>query len=258
MDVALLAALAETNRLRIVELLAAAPRPVGEIADVLGLRQPQVTKHLQLLERSGLVRVHPLGRRRVYALRREPFAELVDWAARLRASHPSEDVLGRYEQAITEETARLATDPAPRTVRLRRTVTAEPAAVWQAWTDPGLVAQWWSPEHFTVADCVVRPVPGGELAVVLAEGDGTRHRASGRFLAVEAPHRLDFELSPVDPAGRPVFRGAYSVRLTAAGPDTVIGLRIRADRFTPAAAPAVAGLRFGWQQTLDKLARLFA
>jgi DNA-binding transcriptional ArsR family regulator len=71
-DVLVLAALAEPNRLRIVELLGEAPRPVGEIATALGLRQPQVTKHLQTLERAGLVRVHPLGQRRVYVLRRSP------------------------------------------------------------------------------------------------------------------------------------------------------------------------------------------
>ena len=33
------------------------PRPVGEIAARLDLRQPQVTKHLQTLERTGLVEV---------------------------------------------------------------------------------------------------------------------------------------------------------------------------------------------------------
>jgi DNA-binding MarR family transcriptional regulator len=36
-----------------VRLLAATPRPVGEIALALDLRQPQVTKHLQTLERVG-------------------------------------------------------------------------------------------------------------------------------------------------------------------------------------------------------------
>ena len=77
MNATLLAALAEPNRLRIVGLLGAAPRSVGEIAAALRLRQPQVTKHLQTLERAGVVTVHPLGRRRIYALRRETLRELV-------------------------------------------------------------------------------------------------------------------------------------------------------------------------------------
>src|SRR5690348_14784000 len=100
MDPALLAALAEPNRLRIVELLAAAPRAVGEVAVQTGLRQPQATKHLQALERAGLVTVHPLGRRRIYALRRDGLRELRAWLERFDADHPSEDVLAQYAGAI--------------------------------------------------------------------------------------------------------------------------------------------------------------
>jgi uncharacterized protein YndB with AHSA1/START domain/DNA-binding transcriptional ArsR family regulator len=255
-DAALLAALAEPNRLRIIELLAAAPRPVGEIADALGLRQPQATKHLQLLERAGLVHAHPLGRRRVYSLRRAPFGDLADWAARLRGPEVSEQILQEYARAITDETERLAHDPGPRTVRLRRSVPAAPAAVWRAWTDPGIVSRWWSPQHFSVADCTVRAVPGGELVIVMAEGDGSRHRASGRFTVVEPPARLDFDLAPEDSGGRPLFRAAYAVRFEPAEDGTVILLRIRADQLSPDAAAAFAGLRFGWQQMLDKLVAL--
>jgi DNA-binding transcriptional ArsR family regulator len=104
-DLALLAALAEPNRLRIVELLGKSPRPVGEIATRLDLRQPQVTKHLQTLERTGLVEVHPLGRRRIYALRRERLRELSDWLSGLKATHPSENALVKYRAAIEAEQA---------------------------------------------------------------------------------------------------------------------------------------------------------
>src|SRR4051812_40346415 len=100
MDLQPLAALAEPNRLRIVELLGAAPRSVGEVALELGLRQPQATKHLQTLERAGLVTMHPLGQRRIYALRREPLRELRAWLERLDADHPSEDALVAYQRAI--------------------------------------------------------------------------------------------------------------------------------------------------------------
>ena len=48
-----LRALAEPNRFRIVELLRDRPRPVGEMVERLGLRQPQVSKHLRVLTGSG-------------------------------------------------------------------------------------------------------------------------------------------------------------------------------------------------------------
>src|SRR5436305_14597414 len=105
MDSRLLAALAEPNRLRIVELLGESPRAVGEVATRLGLRQPQVTKHLQTLERTGLVEMHPLGRRRIYAIRREQLRGLRDWLTGFEAAHSSEDVLVRYRAAIDAEQA---------------------------------------------------------------------------------------------------------------------------------------------------------
>ncbi|ASS75510.1 transcriptional regulator [Tumebacillus algifaecis] len=76
-----LTALAEPNRLRIVELLRDRPLTVGEIADRLGLHQPQVSKHLRVLSEAGLVEVHPIANRRIYKLRPQPFQVLDDWLA---------------------------------------------------------------------------------------------------------------------------------------------------------------------------------
>src|SRR5947209_16709133 len=76
---ATLSALAEPNRRQIVELLRRKPRAVGEIADRLGLRQPQVSKHLRVLSEAGLVQVRPLAQQRIYRLRAQPLKELDDW-----------------------------------------------------------------------------------------------------------------------------------------------------------------------------------
>ena len=76
---ATLSALAEPNRLRIVDLLRDGPRPVGEIVDRLRLQQPQVYKHLRILGKVGLVAMRPDAQRRIYALRPEPLQELDAW-----------------------------------------------------------------------------------------------------------------------------------------------------------------------------------
>jgi uncharacterized protein YndB with AHSA1/START domain/DNA-binding transcriptional ArsR family regulator len=254
MGLRLLVALAEPNRLRIVELLGESPRAVGEIATRLELRQPQVTKHLQILERAGLVEMHPLGRRRIYALRREPLRELGDWLARFEVDHPSEDVLGQYRAAIEAEQALGERQRrAPRRFEFERDLPALPSEVWRAWTTAAVVRRWWSPEHFEVADCEVDAVPGGRLRIVLAEGDGTRHEAAGRFVALSPPRALSFELAPLDLSGEPLFSAVNDVRLAHHGQRTRLGLTIRVSGVQPEAAPAVAGMALGWEQTLDKL-----
>ncbi len=78
-------ALAEPNRLRIVELLRRGPQTVGVISDRLGVRQPQVSKHLRTLHDAGLVDVRAEAQRRVYALAPARFHELDAWLADFRA-----------------------------------------------------------------------------------------------------------------------------------------------------------------------------
>jgi DNA-binding transcriptional ArsR family regulator len=79
-----LRALAEPNRFQIVELLLDGPRPVGDMVDQLGLRQPQVSKHLRVLSVAGLVDVRVDAQRRIYTLRPAPLQELEVWLERFR------------------------------------------------------------------------------------------------------------------------------------------------------------------------------
>jgi DNA-binding transcriptional ArsR family regulator len=74
-----LSALSEPNRMNIVELLRDGPLTVGEIADQLGLRQPQTSKHLKVLSDTGIVEVQAEANRRIYKLRPEPFQALDCW-----------------------------------------------------------------------------------------------------------------------------------------------------------------------------------
>jgi DNA-binding transcriptional ArsR family regulator len=79
-----LQALAEPNRFQIVELLRDGPRAVGDMVDHLGLRQPQVSKHLRVLSDAGLVDFRVDAQRRIYALRPAPLKELEAWIERYR------------------------------------------------------------------------------------------------------------------------------------------------------------------------------
>lgn len=84
MNLVTLQALAEPNRFHIVELLREKPRPVGELADTLHIRQPQVSKHLKVLADAGIVEVHPKANQRIYELSPEKFQEMDKWLEKYR------------------------------------------------------------------------------------------------------------------------------------------------------------------------------
>jgi DNA-binding transcriptional ArsR family regulator len=82
-------AVAEPRRRQILDLLAQRERPVNELVELLGLAQPQVSKHLRVLREVDLVHVRDEGRQRMYRLNAGPLKPIHDW-------------ITKYEQAWTE------------------------------------------------------------------------------------------------------------------------------------------------------------
>ncbi len=57
------------------------PLSLSELADPLPISRQAVTKHLDVLERAGLVSRERRGRERVHSVRGEPLREVADWLA---------------------------------------------------------------------------------------------------------------------------------------------------------------------------------
>ncbi|CAN5251811.1 metalloregulator ArsR/SmtB family transcription factor [soil metagenome] len=79
-------AVAEPRRRQIIELLAQRPGlAVGAIVLALGLRQPDVSKHLSVLRQVGIVTASKQGQHRIYDLNPEPLKPLSAWVKSLEA-----------------------------------------------------------------------------------------------------------------------------------------------------------------------------
>ena len=103
LDIGTLTALAEPNRLRIVELLRDGPRAVGDVAERLAMRQPQASKHLKVLAEAGLVSVRPHAQSRVYQLEVGPFRDLEAWLDTFSSIWETRlDALESYLETIRE------------------------------------------------------------------------------------------------------------------------------------------------------------
>jgi DNA-binding transcriptional ArsR family regulator len=72
-------AVAEPRRRQILDFLAAEERPVNELVRLLGLAQPQVSKHLRVLREVGVVDVRNEGRQRLYRLNGQALKPIHDW-----------------------------------------------------------------------------------------------------------------------------------------------------------------------------------
>jgi DNA-binding transcriptional ArsR family regulator len=82
---ALLQAISDPSRRTMLEQLRRGPASAGELADLLTIARPGVSRHLRVLREAGLVDVRQDAQRRVYSLHPEPLAELDAWLEGYRA-----------------------------------------------------------------------------------------------------------------------------------------------------------------------------
>lgn len=81
---ATLRALADESRRTVIETLAKGPATAGDLAALLPIARPGVSRHLRVLREAGLVEVRQDAQRRVYTLRPEPLAEVDAWLEQYR------------------------------------------------------------------------------------------------------------------------------------------------------------------------------
>src|SRR5215207_58797 len=79
-------AVAEPRRREILDVLVGGERPVNDLVGLLGLAQPQVSKHLRVLRDVGAVEVRGDGRRRLYRLNGHALKPIHDWVKTYEAT----------------------------------------------------------------------------------------------------------------------------------------------------------------------------
>ena len=89
-SVTLFHALAHPTRLQMVELLTERGHMVSEVADTLGLLQPNVSQHLAILSRAGVIKVVPEGASRCYSLRGPRIARILELVNEFRLVHSTD------------------------------------------------------------------------------------------------------------------------------------------------------------------------
>ncbi len=265
-----LTALADPARWRLVALLAERPRSVGVLAQLAEARQPQTTKHLQALERAGVVTSRRTGQRRVYALRptslRDLAAELsrlADLAERADGTYATYD---RYGLSLHAE--RLAAEEQGwadgRSFGFLRSLTENPELVWRHLTETDFLAQWWTPDDLRVSELVFEARPGGRIVQEYRDAEDTdgsdlvAGRAEGVVDDVRPGERLAYRLSPRLPDGGPAFTAHVDLELRPTETGTDLDVRYRIADSTVDSADFIAGIEIGFGQSLDRLAATLA
>ena len=244
-------------------LLAERPRSVGVLAQLAGARQPQTSKHLQTLERAGVVTSQRSGQRRVYALEPARLRELAAALGRLADTAErgggARETFDRY--GVSLEAERLAAGKAGwangRSFRFHRSLAGGPELVWRHLTEAPLLARWWAPEGLRVSEVVFEARPGGRVVLEYREAEDADGavvgRAEGVVEDVRPGERLAYRSSPLLPDGGLAFTAHVEFGLRATGAGTDVDVLYRVADSTVGSADFIAGIEIGFGQSLDKL-----
>src|SRR5882762_2151752 len=82
---------------------------------------------------------------------------------------------------------------ADREIRISRVLNAPRELVWEVWTNPDHIKNWWGPNGFTNTIHKMEVKPGGEWDFVMHGPDGRDYKNKSIFKEIVKPERIVFE-----------------------------------------------------------------
>jgi uncharacterized protein YndB with AHSA1/START domain len=152
-------------------------------------------------------------------------------------------------------------------VTFERTYDASPETIWDAWTKPEILKQWWGPDNVVIPECEVDLRVGGKFYIVMEAGEamgpykGTKWPMLAEFTVVEPHFHLTYQgkawTEGVDKETTQIDQ-VTDLALTEEGGKTKLALKATVNKIGPGAKMAIEGMQYGFNQQLDKLQKVLA
>jgi uncharacterized protein YndB with AHSA1/START domain/DNA-binding transcriptional ArsR family regulator len=186
-------ALADPIRRGILARLSHGVCSVTELGEPFPVSAPAISKHLLVLERSGLIERWKEGRVHFCRLIAAPLQQAGDWIEQHQAFW--ERQLDALENYLNRDEGKMQGDGdgVPIAIRLRRYFRAPPEKVFRAWTQPDALKKWWCPAGWRATAIEVDTRVGGEYRIGMRRDAGDAEVwVRGHFLDVSPPQRLRY------------------------------------------------------------------
>lgn len=146
-------------------------------------------------------------------------------------------------------------------IELEKMYDATPEVVWQAWTQPEKLKQWWGPDHVTIPECEVDLRVGGTFYIVMLAGEamglykGTLWPMKAEFTAVEPNTKLSYTAQAWTEGAKEETTIDQKTEITFVeeGGKTKVKIKAAIYKTGPKATMAVEGMQYGFTQQLEKL-----
>jgi uncharacterized protein YndB with AHSA1/START domain len=149
------------------------------------------------------------------------------------------------------------TDPTLAELVITRIFDAPRELVWQAWTDPKHLAQWWGPKGFNSSACEMDLLVGGRFSLDLCAPNGVIYPCKGTYLEIKIPERIVYSSAAdgTQPCGAGLPpRSVVTVTFFEHQGKTTLTIHTRFESDSDREASLQSGYSTGWAQCLERLA----
>ncbi len=146
-------------------------------------------------------------------------------------------------------------------IEFERIVNSSPETVWQAWTDPEMLKQWWGPENVSIPECEVDLRIGGKFYLVMEAGEGmgpykgTRWPMEAKYTIIEQNLRLSYAAKAWTEGQEDTTEIDQVTDLILSNENGKTKMKVKAaiNKTGSNAGMAVQGMEHGFNQQFDKL-----
>ncbi len=139
-------------------------------------------------------------------------------------------------------------------LELTRVIKADPATVFDAWTQPKHLKRWSCPEGMTVADVEVDLKVGGRFRIAMQSPEGQTHTAHGVYRTIERPKRLVYTWGWEEEEESGIGETLVTVEFNDLDGSTEVVLKHEGFPSTEAKTDHEKG----WASCLDRLEQMFS
>ncbi len=150
-----------------------------------------------------------------------------------------------------------ATVLSDREIVIARVFDAPRELLFDAWTSPEHVQQWWGPKGYESYDCQIDLRVGGQFSLRMRAPDGQVHLCQGVYRELLRPERIVYDGAAAvgSPCGAGLPPGAtVTVTFTECDGRTTLTIHTLLPSVAAQAAATAAGYAFGWTMSLERLA----
>ena len=156
--------------------------------------------------------------------------------------------------------------PPIKEVEFEKVYDAPLETVWQAWTEPAMLKQWWGPDNVSIPDCEVDLRVGGRFYIVMEAGEGMgqykgiKWPMEAQYTIVEPKTKLSYTANAWTEGDQQatLIDQLTELVLTEENGKTKLKLKATINSTGPKAGMAVQGMQMGFTQQLEKLNNFLA